>query len=102
MTLFPCPEGVTVCGDLCIVIASFLSLQVPIVKERRRFNDVLDEEAELRYQRKMEAWGRDDFSVYKPARVLGEGATTGEGEDVTQEVISSSVSHQASDECPGG
>ena len=44
------------------------SPQVPIVKERRRFADVLDEEAEIKYQKKMEAWGRDDFSVYKPAR----------------------------------
>ena len=59
------------------------------MKERRRFADVLDEEAEIKYQTKMEAWGRDDFSVYKPARVLG-GAGEGE-EEVTQEVISSSV-----------
>ena len=54
------------------------------MKERRRFADVLDEEAEIKYQTKMEAWGRDDFSVYKPARVLG-GAGEGE-EEVTQEV----------------
>ena len=54
------------------------------MKERRRFADVLDEEAEIKYQTKMEAWGRDDFSVYKPVRVLG-GAGEGE-EEVTQEV----------------
>ena len=57
------------------------------MKERRRFADVLDEEAEIKYQKKMEAWGRDDFSVYKPARVLGEAGQLGEGgEEVTQEV----------------
>ena len=60
------------------------------MKERRRFADVLDEEAEIKYQKKMEAWGRDDFSVYKPARVLGgeaAGPLGGEGgEEVTQEV----------------
>ena len=60
--------------------------QVPIVKERRRFTDVLDEEAAIKYERKMEAWGRDDFSVYKPARMLGGGP--GEGEETTQEVTS--------------
>ena len=68
------------------------------MKERRRFGDVLDEEAEIKYQRKMEAWGRDDFSVYKPARVLGEGE-----EEVTQEVIKfifSSVSVRTPGESP--
>ena len=63
--------------------------QVPIVKERRRFTDVLDEEAAIKYERKMEAWGRDDFSVYKPARLLGGPGGGGEGEeDTTQEVTS--------------
>ena len=83
---------------------------MPIVKERRRFADVLDEEAEIKYQRKMEAWGRDDFSVYKPTRVLGGEQTggmaaggEGGGEEVTQEVISSSsVCVQTVGESPKG
>merc|ERR1712012_340121 len=43
-----------------------------IVKERRRFTDVMDEEVEAQREARLEAWGRDDFSTYKPAK-LAEG-----------------------------
>ena len=40
-------------------------MQVPIIKERRRFVDVMEEETEMQRDARLEAWGRDDFSVYK-------------------------------------
>ena len=43
----------------------YLFFQCPIIKERRRFTDVMEEEAERKKETRMEAWGRDDFSVYK-------------------------------------
>jgi hypothetical protein len=41
----------------------------------------MDEETEIKRQKRLEAWGRDDFSVYKPSKMLGE-----EGTEVTQEL----------------
>ena len=49
-----------------IVIINF---KVPIIKERRRFTDVMEEEAEKSRDARLEAWGRDDYSVYKPKTV---------------------------------
>ena len=48
---------------------SFINLKVPIIKERRRFTDVMEEEAEKSRDARLEAWGRDDYSVYKPKTV---------------------------------
>ncbi len=52
--------------------AEFRDVKCPIIKERRRFTDVMDEEFEQRREDRLEAWGREDFSVYKPAKVLGQ------------------------------
>ena len=38
---------------------------MPIIKERRRFTDVMEEEATVKREDRLSAWGRDDFSVYK-------------------------------------
>ena len=38
---------------------------MPIIKERRRFTDVMEEEASTQRESRLNAWGRDDFSVYK-------------------------------------
>ncbi|QQP37761.1 Muscle Mline assembly protein unc89like, partial [Caligus rogercresseyi] len=38
---------------------------MPIVKERRRFTDVMEEEFHSQRDSRLEAWGRDDFSVHK-------------------------------------
>jgi len=54
--------------------SEFQDVKVPIIKERRRFTDVMDEEMEAQREARLEAWGRDDFSVYKPAK-LAEGET---------------------------
>ena len=48
---------------------SIINLKVPIIKERRRFTDVMEEEAEKSRDARLEAWGRDDYSVYKPKTV---------------------------------
>ena len=48
---------------------SIVYLKVPIIKERRRFTDVMEEEAEKSRDARLEAWGRDDYSVYKPKTV---------------------------------
>ena len=48
---------------------SIINLKVPIIKERRRFTDVMEEEAEKSRDARLEAWGRDDYSVYKPKAV---------------------------------
>merc|ERR1719412_2430795 len=52
--------------------SEFQDIKCPIVKERRRFTDVMDEEAEAQREARLEAWGRDDFSTFKPAK-LAEG-----------------------------
>ena len=38
---------------------------MPIIKERRRFTDVMEEESTTSRESRLTAWGRDDFSVYK-------------------------------------
>lgn len=43
----------------------FPFIQVPIIKERRRFTDVMEEESEARKESRLSAWGREDFSVHK-------------------------------------
>ncbi len=45
------------------------------MKERRRFTDVVEEEQERRRDSRLDAWSREDFSVYKPIRILKEGET---------------------------
>ena len=45
--------------------AEFQECQVPIIKERRRFTDVMEEESTTQRESRLSAWGRDDFSVYK-------------------------------------
>jgi len=64
--------------------SEFQDVKCPIVKERRRFTDVMDEEVEAQREARLEAWGRDDFSTYKPAKLA-------EGEEIqitkTREVI---------------
>ena len=42
---------------------------MPIIKERRRFTDVMEEESEKTRDARLEAWGRDDFSIFKPKKV---------------------------------
>lgn len=42
----------------------------------------MEEEIEIRREDRLEAWGRDDFSVYKPHKVL----QVQEGEEVQMEV----------------
>merc|ERR1719211_301239 len=64
--------------------SEFKEVKCPIVKERRRFTDVMDEEVERQRDARLEAWGRDDFSVYKPAKLI-EGV--GEVEMTVKEVI---------------
>ena len=41
------------------------------MKERRRFTDVMDEELEAQRDARLDAWGRDDFSVFKPKKLAG-------------------------------
>ena len=38
---------------------------MPIVKERRRFTDVMEEEQLVKTDRRVKAIGREDFSIYK-------------------------------------
>jgi serine/threonine protein kinase len=45
--------------------AEFQECKVPIIKERRRFTDVMEEESTTQRDKRLSAWGRDDFSVYK-------------------------------------
>merc|ERR1719220_1645964 len=45
--------------------AEFQECKVPIIKERRRFTDVMEEESETQRESRLTAWGRDDFSVFK-------------------------------------
>merc|ERR1719342_243515 len=49
--------------------SEFADVKCPIVKERRRFTDVMDEEMEAQREARLDAWGRDDFSVFKPKKV---------------------------------
>merc|ERR1719400_2405559 len=64
--------------------SEFKDVKCPIVKERRRFTDVMDEEMESQREARLDAWGREDFSVYKPSKLA-------EGESVqmsyTREVV---------------
>merc|ERR1712223_2335573 len=64
--------------------SEFKDVKCPIVKERRRFTDVMDEEMESQREARLDAWGREDFSVYKPSKIA-------EGESVqmsyTREVV---------------
>merc|ERR1719348_1159178 len=64
--------------------AEFKDVKCPIVKERRRFTDVMEEEQESQREARLDAWGRDDFSVFKPSKLA-------EGESVqmsyTREVV---------------
>merc|ERR1712080_660767 len=66
--------------------AEFKDVKCPIVKERRRFTDVMDEEVEIQREARLEAWGRDDFSVYKPAKIV-ESSVEIEVKTTTREVI---------------
>merc|ERR1719244_817290 len=50
--------------------SEFAEVKCPIVKERRRFTDVMDEEHEAQREARLEAWGRDDFSVYKTSKIV--------------------------------
>merc|ERR1719159_1098192 len=50
--------------------SEFQDIKCPIVKERRRFTDVMDEEMEAQREARLDAWGRDDFSVFKPKKVM--------------------------------
>eukprot|EP00095_Tigriopus_kingsejongensis_P002259 maker-scaffold633_size121756-snap-gene-0.25 protein:Tk02259 transcript:maker-scaffold633_size121756-snap-gene-0.25-mRNA-1 annotation:"muscle m-line assembly protein unc-89-like isoform x2" len=59
----------------------FTEVTCPIVKERRRFIDVMEEEVEIRRESRLEAWGREDFSIYKPHKVLH----VEEGEEIQME-----------------
>lgn len=45
----------------------FFSLQCPIVKERRRFIDVMEEEADARRQARLEVWGQQTTKVLASA-----------------------------------
>ena len=49
--------------------AEFQDVKCPIVKERRRFTDVMEEEQESQREARLDAWGREDFSVFKPSKV---------------------------------
>jgi len=49
--------------------AEFKDVKCPIVKERRRFTDVMEEEAESQREARLDAWGREDFSLFKPSKV---------------------------------
>ena len=64
--------------------SEFKDVKCPIVKERRRFTDVMDEEMESQREARLDAWGREDFSVFKPSKIA-------EGESVqmsyTREVV---------------
>jgi len=50
--------------------SEFAEVKCPIVKERRRFTDVMDEEVEAEREARLEAWGRNDFSVYKASKIV--------------------------------
>jgi len=50
--------------------SEFAEVKCPIVKERRRFTDVMDEEVEAEREARLEAWGRNDFSVYKASKII--------------------------------
>ncbi len=50
----------------------FREVRCPIIKERRRFIDVVDEERERRRESRLDAWAREDYTTYKPAKILGE------------------------------
>jgi len=64
--------------------SEFKDVKCPIIKERRRFTDVMDEEMELQRDARLDAWGKEDFSVFKPSKLA-------DGEEIqistTREVI---------------
>jgi len=64
--------------------AEFQDVKCPIIKERRRFTDVMDEEMEATRDARLDAWGKEDYSTFKPKKVA-------EGETIeistTREVI---------------
>merc|ERR1711962_997569 len=64
--------------------SEFQDVKCPIIKERRRFTDVMEEEMEIQRDARLEAWGKEDFSVFKPKKLAA-------GEEVqittTREVI---------------
>lgn len=62
----------TLSFDLKISLSIVLPIYLSPCHSFRRFGDVMEEESERVRESRLEAWGRDDFSVYKPARVLGE------------------------------
>jgi len=66
--------------------SEFQDVKCPIVKERRRFTDVMDEEMEAQREARLDAWGRDDFSVYKPKKQM-EGESVEMTMTTTREVI---------------
>merc|ERR1719281_395990 len=66
--------------------SEFQDIKCPIVKERRRFTDVMDEEMEAQREARLDAWGRDDFSVFKPKKVM-EGESVEMSMTTTREVI---------------
>jgi len=45
--------------------AEFQDVKMPIVKERRRFTDVMEEEQLCKVDKRTLAMGREDFSIYK-------------------------------------
>jgi serine/threonine protein kinase len=62
--------------------AEFMDCKVPIIKERRRFTDVMEEESATRKERKG-VFGREDLSVFK----VQAGSSYEMQETVTREVI---------------
>jgi len=64
--------------------SEFQDVKCPIIKERRRFTDVMEEELEAQRDARLDAWGREDYSEFKPK-------TVAEGEEIqvtrTKEVI---------------
>ena len=43
----------------------YFFVQMPIVKERRRFTDVMEEEQFIRKEHRVQTMGREEFSLYK-------------------------------------
>merc|ERR1712045_151521 len=52
--------------------SEFQDVKCPIIKERRRFTDVMEEELEAQRDARLDAWGKEDFSEFKP-KALAEG-----------------------------
>jgi len=56
--------------------SEFQDVKCPIIKERRRFTDVMDEEAEAQRDARLDAWGKEDYSTFQPKKVAS-------GEEIT-------------------